>query len=294
MLVLTGDPDTWLAAIERTARDLGEVLEQTVVLADVRLAVQASIGIAVSPWHGDTVDELLARADVALYQAKKDRGGWTLYEPLHDTHSPERLALLGELRDGIDQNQLRVYYQPKCVTGSRALHSVEALVRWQHPTRGLLYPDVFIPFAESTGIITQLTFAVLDAAVRQGRTWLDEGRPLPIAVNLSARLLSDSHLVDKVTAVLTAHGLPGELLTLEVTESTIMNDPPRATANLARLRALGIRLAIDDYGKGYSSLAYLRELDADELKIDRSFIQGLRAGERARALPRPCRAGASS
>ena len=275
MLHLGGPEAGWTAKIGRAARSLKEALEETVVLADVRLSVQASIGVAVSPWHGDTVDELLARADVALYLAKKDRDGWVLYEPQHDTHSPERLALLGELRDGIDQDQLLVYYQPKCAAGTRRLHSVEALVRWQHPTRGLLAPDVFISVAESTGIITQLTVAVLDIAVAQGRAWLDAGRPIPIAVNLSARLLSDSQLFDKVRSVLVAHDLPAELLTLEVTESTIMNDPPRATANLARLRALGVRLSIDDYGTGYSSLSYLQQLDADELKIDKSFIRHL-------------------
>jgi len=278
MLDLEGPESSWTDTIARTARALKEALEETVVLADVRLSVQASIGVAVAPWHADTVDEVLARADVALYSAKKERDGWVLYEPLNDTHSPERLALLGELRDGIDQDQLLVYYQPKCLTGSRALHSVEALVRWQHPTRGLLAPDVFIPVAESTGIITQLTVAVLDSAVRQARAWLDAGRRIPVAVNLSARLLSDSHLVDKVQAVLAAHALPPELLTLEVTESTIMNDPPRASANLARLRAVGVRLAIDDYGTGYSSLSYLQQLDPDELKIDKSFIRGLSDG----------------
>jgi len=276
MLELDGLEVEWADAVARAAHLLREALQETVVLADVRLSVQASIGVAVSPWHGDTVSELLARADVALYTAKKDRDGWVMYEPLHDTHSPERLALLSELRDGIDENQLVVYYQPKCSAATRRLHSVEALVRWQHPTRGLLAPDVFIPVAESTGIITPLTIAVLDAAIRQGRAWLDAGRAIPVAVNLSARSLSDSHLSERVNAVLLAHGLPARLLTLEVTESTIMADPPRATANLARLRALGVRLAIDDYGTGYSSLTYLQQLDADELKIDKSFIFGLR------------------
>ena len=272
---LAAAQDRWAQLLGRVADAIGASLGETVVLADVRLAVQASIGIAVSPWHGDRFDDLVARADVAMYAAKKAHGGWLLYEPDQDSHSAERLALLSELRDGIERGELTVAYQPKCDARTRRLYGVEALVRWQHPVRGLLTPDQFIDVAESTGVITQLTLAVLDQAVRQAREWMDRGRPVPVAVNLSARLLTDLHLPALVARILTAHGVPGDLLTLEVTESTIMNDPTRATAICAEVRALGVGLAIDDYGTGYSSLSYLCRLQADELKIDKSFVRGL-------------------
>jgi diguanylate cyclase (GGDEF)-like protein len=272
---LAGPQDQWTAQFTHVVEALRAALERTVVLAEVRLAVQASIGVAVAPWHGTSMDDLLARADVAMYAAKKDHRGWMLYDPAQDTHSPERLALLSELRDGIDHDELVLVYQPKCDTHTGGLHSVEALVRWQHPTRGLLTPNHFVAMAESTGIITQLTLAVLDKAIAQARAWLTDGRPIPVAVNLSARHLTDGQLPRQVQDLLLAHGLPGHLLTLEVTESAVMNDPTRAIAILTELRTLGIRLAIDDYGTGYSSLTYLRQLGADELKIDKSFIQAL-------------------
>ena len=277
LAALDGAARTWAGQVADLAGAISAELGQTVVLADVRLAVQASIGIAIAPWHGITVDDLVAKADVAMYAAKKQHQGWALYDASQDSHSPERLALLGELRDGIEQGQLVVAYQPKCDARTRRLHSVEALVRWQHPVRGLLTPNHFIDVAESTGIISQMTLAVLDEAVRQARLWLDAGRPIPVAVNLSARLLTDLQLPVAVDAILRNHGLPGELLTLEVTESSIMNDPTRATAICVALRALDVRLAIDDYGTGYSSLSYLFQLQADELKIDRSFVSKLTA-----------------
>jgi diguanylate cyclase (GGDEF)-like protein len=273
--VLSGTPSTWRDQIAALAETIRLTLGQAVVLADVRLAVEASLGVAIAPWHGATVDELLAKADVAMYAAKKQRSGWLIYESELDTHSPERLALLGELRDGIDAGQLVLAYQPQCDTQTRQVHSVEALVRWQHPSRGLLSPCHFIDIAESTGMITELTMDVLEQAVRQAGAWRDAGRPLAVAVNLSARLLTDLQLPEAVERILAAHNLPGELLTLEVTESTIMNDPSRAITICRSLRALGVRLAIDDYGTGYSSLSYLCQLDADELKIDKSFIQRL-------------------
>jgi diguanylate cyclase (GGDEF)-like protein len=272
---LRGAGDAWTTQVASLAETISRELGHTVVLADVRLAVEASIGVAVAPWHGTAVDELMAKADVAMYTAKKQRAGWAMYDAGQDSNSPERLALLSELRDGIEQGQLKVVYQPKCHADDGRLHSVEALVRWQHPVRGLLTPNHFIDVAESTGIISPLTLVVLEEAVRQAREWLDAGRCIPVAVNLSARLLTDLELPLTVEHILRAHGLPAELLTLEVTESTIMNDPTRAGVICAKLRALGVRLAIDDYGAGYSSLSYLCNLEANELKIDKSFIAKL-------------------
>jgi diguanylate cyclase (GGDEF)-like protein len=282
LVALAAPQERWRDLLDGVARGIGASLGETVVLADVRLAVEASIGISVSPWHGSRFDELVAKADVAMYAAKKGHEGWVLYEPDQDSHSTERLALLSELRDGIERGQLTVAYQPKCDTRTRRVSAVEALVRWQHPVRGLLTPNHFIDVAESTGVITDLTLAVLDEAVRQAREWMDRGRAMPVAVNLSARLLTDLHLPTLVQRILDTHGLPGELLTLEVTESTIMNDPTRATDICAQVRALGVRLAIDDYGTGYSSLSYLCRLEADELKIDKSFVQGMSGDDGAR------------
>jgi predicted signal transduction protein with EAL and GGDEF domain len=235
-----------------------------VTLAGVRLEVRGSIGIALAPDHGHDGDELLARADVAMYQAKGRDSAWAVYDPAEDRHTPERLALLTEMRHGLERHgEFFLHYQPKCDARTGDVTGVEALVRWAHPTRGTLPPDEFIPIAETTELMTALTLTVLEQAVRDGREWLDGGRRLAVAVNLSVRHLTDQHLPEQVDAVLRRHGLPPELLTLEVTESTVMNDPIRAAAVLARLRESGVRVAIDDYGTGYSSLAYLKRLAID-------------------------------
>jgi diguanylate cyclase (GGDEF)-like protein len=263
---------TLRADVLSLVRRLRAALREPITLSGVRLDVQASIGIAYAPEHASTIDELLSRADVALYAAKEDRGGWRTYDPEQDGHSPERLALLGELRDGLERGELVLHFQPKCEARRGELTGAEVLVRWQHPVRGLLMPDDFIPIAENTGLITDLTLQVLDRAVQQACTWLAEGRPLGVAVNVSARHLTDLDLPVRVKEVLDRHGLPAALLTLEVTESTIMADPSRAVHVLDLLRELGVRIAVDDYGTGYSSLAYLKRLRVDELKIDKSFI----------------------
>ena len=250
-------------------------LRDPITVAGVRLDVQASLGIAVSPEHGTGLSQLMARADVAMYAAKAQRAGWAVYDPELDENTPQRLALMAELRDGIGRGELVLHYQPKCATRSGEVIGAEALVRWQHPTRGLLMPNQFIPVAENTGMISLVTLDVLETAVRQARVWLDGGRRLGVAVNLSVRHLTDLDLPRQVEATLLRHGVPAELLTLEVTESTIMNDPSRAVLVLSGLRELGVRIAVDDYGTGYSSLAYLKRLAVDELKIDMSFVLGM-------------------
>ena len=261
------------------AERLSRVLNAPTILAGVRVDVQASIGIALAPLHGNDIDELLARADVALYAAKEARGNWSFYDPSRDEHTPERLGLLAELRDGMERGELVLHYQPKCEARSGQVVGMEALVRWQHPRRGLLTPEDFIPVAEQTGLIATLTLVVLEEAAAQLRRWLDAGLRLHVAVNLSVRHLTDLSLPGQVEQILQAHRVPPELMTLEVTESTIMNDPTRAVRVLALLRALGVRIAVDDYGTGYSSLAYLKRLAVDELKIDKSFIIGMLDGE---------------
>ena len=264
---LEGVPDAQLLA-ER----LVDALAESFSLDGVRLDVQASIGIALSPEHGLDPAMLLQRADVALYAAKEHRGCFAFYAPESDLHSVEKLALLGELREGISAGQLVVHYQPKCDAATGLLVGLEALVRWQHPVRGLVYPDTFIPIAENTGLIGALTLEVLEQALRTARDLRDEGSPLGVAVNLSVRVLTDLELPSKVAGLLGRWGVPPEALTLEVTETSIMVDPVRTIAVLGLLRDLGVSLSIDDFGTGYSSLAYLRRLEANELKIDKSFV----------------------
>jgi EAL domain-containing protein (putative c-di-GMP-specific phosphodiesterase class I) len=214
----------------------------------------------------------MQRADVALYAAKEHRGTYAFYSPDRDQHSVEKLALLGELREGVNAGQLRVYYQPKCDAGTGALVGLEALVRWQHPTRGLMLPDDFIPIAENTGLIGALTLEVLDQSLRFARKLRDAGKPLGVAVNISVRCLTDLELPRQIAGLLGRWGVPPEYLTLEVTETTIMVDPTRTMTVLGLLRDLGVSLSIDDFGTGYSSLAYLKRLEAHELKIDKSFV----------------------
>jgi diguanylate cyclase (GGDEF)-like protein len=251
------------------------VLREPFFVDGVRLQTQASIGIAVWPDHGADVETLVQRADVALYTAKEERGCWSMYSPESDRYTPERLALLGELRAGLETGQLVVFYQPKSDAKTGIVVGVEALARWQHPTRGLLPPDEFIPLAENTGLIGDLTIEVLRQALGQVRAWHREGMRIGVSVNLSVRQLTDMTLPRDVAALLADFHLPASVLTLEVTETTIMADPSRTLHVLRMLADIGIDLSIDDFGTGYSSLAYLRRLQADELKIDKSFVMGM-------------------
>ena len=257
---------------EMVAQRLVTALMQPFTIDGVRLDVQASVGIALAPDHGRDGPMLMQRADVALYAAKEHRGTFAFYSPDRDSHSVQKLALLGELREGVTNGQLRVFYQPKCDAATGALLGVEALVRWQHPTRGLVFPDDFIPIAENTGLIGALTLEVLDQSLRFARRLRDAGTPLGVAVNISVRCLTDLELPRQVAGLLGRWGVPPESLTLEVTETTIMVDPTRTMTVLGLLRDLGVSLSIDDFGTGYSSLAYLKRLEAHELKIDRSFV----------------------
>src|SRR3954447_22069271 len=250
-------------------------LREPFTIDGVRLDVQASIGIALSPQHGSDVETLIQRADVALYTAKEQRGCWAMYSPESDQYTVERLALLGELRAGLECGQLVVYYQPKSDARTGVVVGMEALARWRHPARGLLPPDEFIPLAENTGLIGELTFEVLRQALNQVRAWQRAGMRLGVSVNLSARQLTDLDLPRDVEALLRDYGLPPAMLTLEVTESTIMADPSRTLTILRLLAELGVCLSIDDFGTGYSSLSYLKRVDAHELKIDKSFIMGM-------------------
>src|SRR5439155_3567386 len=214
----------------------------------------------------------LRRADIAMYVAKRGDSDFAVYSPDQDEHSPSRLALMGELRQAIEESQLVLHYQPKVELRSGEVVGVEALVRWQHPRLGLLQPDRFMPLAEHTGLVRPLDRWVLETAVRQCREWRDQGLRLTAAINLSMRTLHDRELPDFVALILNRQGLEASAIQVEITESTLMANPELAVEVTTRLASMGVRLAIDDFGTGYSSLAYVRRLQAAEIKIDRSFV----------------------
>ncbi len=269
-----------------TARRLRAALDRPFEIEGVTLDVEASIGVVVSGLHGTDPATLMKRADVAMYTAKQQGQGVATYTETRDQHSPERLAMLGQLRRGMDGGELFLQYQPKYDLQQGRAVGAEALLRWRHPERGLVPPGEFIPFAEQTGLIGPLTLYVLDLALAQVRLWLDAGQRIPVAVNISARNLLDERFAEQVTLALQAHRVPAELMELELTESAIMLEPRRAHELLGVLRRLGVRLAIDDFGAGYTSLAQLMNLPVTSLKIDRSFITALDTDADARPIVR--------
>jgi diguanylate cyclase (GGDEF)-like protein len=253
----------------------------------VGLDVEASVGIALSPWHGTDTEELLRNADIAMYVAKELKAGAVVFEPEEHQTAPSRLTVLGDLRSALERDgELFLQYQPKFTLDGERIEGAEALLRWQHPQRGPIPPAEFIPVAEGTGIILRLTERVLDMALGQLRRWRDAGVAVPVAVNLSTRCLLDAGLPDLVERLLAEHGVPASLLRLEVTESAVMGDASRCLEVLQRLHDLGVRLSIDDFGTGYSSMAYLRRLPVDELKIDRSFVLGMTTAQQDAVLVR--------
>jgi diguanylate cyclase (GGDEF)-like protein len=238
----------------------------------VDLDVEASIGVVISGEHGLDPVTLMQHADIAMYIAKREHLGVFAYDPSVDGHSATKLAMVGDLRRGLRRGELVLHYQPKVNISTGDLVGAEALVRWQHPEHGLLSPDDFIPMAERTGLINPLTRQIVDSALAQARVWLDAGRPLPIAVNLSARNLHNERFAAQVDELLAVHDVPPHLLEFEVTESAIMIDEVRACQMLEKLVDLGIRLSLDDFGAGYTSLSQLKALPISEIKIDRSFV----------------------
>jgi diguanylate cyclase (GGDEF)-like protein len=264
------------------ANRLRQAIAEPFEVAGVSLEVQVSVGIVIAPDDGQDVETLLRRADVAMYAAKRAHAP-QLYAPELDDNSPLRLALVGELRHALETRELTVYYQPQLEFGSGEISGVEALVRWQHPTRGFLAPDEFLPTAEHAGLIRDLTRYVLHETLRQCRVWQNKGRRLEVAINVSDRDLVDTRFPDEVRAALGEHGIDPACLQLEITEGTILADGARSAVVLERLDALGVRIAIDDFGIGYSSLAHLRRLPVDVLKIDRGFVMGMQT-ERADAV----------
>jgi len=271
--------------VEAIPRDLLALLDRPLMVEGQRLNVAASIGVVHYPADGTNADSLLRHADVAMYVAKRSHTGFANYDAAQDEHTPERLALVGELRQAIEQNELTLAYQPQIAVDSDLVTGVEALVRWAHPRRGMVPPTEFVAIAEHTGLIEPLTRCVLRGAMQQCRTWLDHGLHLPVSVNVSATDLQVG-FARVVEELLAAHGLGADCLRLEITEGAVMVDRERARGVLQELRTLGVRVSVDDYGTGYASLAYLGELPIDELKIDRSFIVELTRSAASLAIVR--------
>jgi diguanylate cyclase (GGDEF)-like protein len=268
------------------AESLLTVITRPFELNERSVSIGASVGIAVLPQHGPDADTLLRCADVAMYVAKRSGQGVAVYSPEQDQHSLSRLVLIADLREAIDRDELTLAFQPLVDCREQRAVGVEALVRWSHPKHGLIPPDQFVPLAEQTGLITRMSRWVLRSAVRQHCEWRRVGLCIPVSVNLSMRDLHDPGLPDSVRALLEEFGAGAESLRVEITESSLMLDPRRALQTLVQLREFGVQASIDDFGTGYSSLAYLKQLPAQELKIDRSFVRDLSVDDNDLAIVR--------
>ena len=264
-----------LADARAVAARVLKSLETPISLEDQTVDLGAGIGIAGYPEHGSDVETLLSRAEIAMYAAKKTGNEAVVYDPILDKGSQQSLSMLSELRSALEREEFRLYVQPKISMASGAVIGLEALVRWQHPEKGMIYPDSFIPFAEKTGFIRMLTRWVLDKSAALCHDLESQGIYLKISANLSTRDLLDQNLPLKFAEILARHKVRPASFCLEITESAIMDDPVRAQLTLEGLHAMGVELSIDDFGTGYSSLAYLKRLPVDELKIDKSFVMNM-------------------
>lgn len=276
------------AAVE-TARRLREEVQGPFEVGGVAVSLSAAVGVVTHPDFAADADELLKRADGATRQAKDSADGVQLYHAGLESESLRRIGLAADLRKALDRGRLEVHFQPKVrldreLDADGAVVGAEALVRWSHPTYGAVAPEEFIPIAASTGQLGRLTDTVLDEALRRSAEWAGEDGPLPMSVNLSPRTLSDNEFPDRVAALLERHGVPGDRLTFEITEDDVVSGEPRLTPALERLHEMGVRLSVDDFGAGYSSLAYLRRLPVQEIKIDLRFVQGMATDDDDRAI----------
>jgi diguanylate cyclase (GGDEF)-like protein len=282
LMLLEGDPDEGSAAI--VAQRLLQSLSQPVSLGDRDVSVSCSIGIVFYP-DGATPSKLIAHADAAMYAAKRAGGStFCFFEPSMDADARDQVELLRDLRQAIEQRQLELHYQPKIDAKSGQITAAEALLRWKHPTRGLIGPATFIPIAERFGLIGNLGNWVIEEVCRQAREWRDKGLRMRVAMNLSVHQMRQDDLVERIEGALKRHRIDPSLLTCEITESVAMEDTRTTQAAFKALGRAGIHLSIDDFGTGYSSLSYLRQLPAEELKIDRSFVLDLASSADARAI----------
>jgi diguanylate cyclase (GGDEF)-like protein len=277
--VLPGEDTSDSEELEAIAGTLISCVQQPVLVDEMTLEVGVSIGVARFPRDGEDPHSLLRSADVAMYAAKEAHAGCKVYAAALDRHSVRRLSVLSEFRRALDADEIVVFYQPIMHMDGASVHGAEALVRWQHPELGLLPPSDFIGIVEQTGLIGPLTRHVLERAIAQCAGWRRAGRDLSVSVNLSVRNLLDPEVPGAIGDLLALYGLAPEALQLEITESMLMSDPDRSLVTLTRLAQLGVGLSVDDYGTGYSSLANLRRLPIDELKIDRSFVSPMLSDE---------------
>ncbi|RUM39085.1 MAG: GGDEF-domain containing protein [Desulfobulbus sp.] len=244
-------------------------------ISGMSLDLQASMGIALCPDHGKDVDTLIQRAEVAMYAAKQQKNGYAVYSKNLDRFSPKRLTLMGELRQALQRDELVLYYQPQIDLKTRTVKQAEALIRWEHPVHGLLPPNEFIKLAERTGLIKDLTNWVLDESISQILKWEQQDFPMTLAVNISPSCLLNTDLPEIIIGSLGSHNLGRSMLTIEITETSIIQDPELASEVLNRLKKLGADISIDDFGTGYSSLALLKKLPVSEMKIDKSFVMDM-------------------
>lgn len=273
-------------AARRLALRVLAALAAPLELSGLLLDTHPSIGITFYPGHGDDAEALLRRAVVANFHARQTGSGYAFYAGGLDSDCAQRLALMGELRRAIDGDELRLFCQPKVEIRSGRICGAEALVRWEHPQRGMIDPGQFIKLAESAGLITPLTYWVLGAALRQSYAWHGAGLAVPLAVNLSPHDLRDPQLLDRIGGALATWGAQPDWIQFEITEGALMEDPAVASSMLGRLKDLGVELFIDDFGTGYSSLAYLQKLPVDSIKIDQSFVAGMANDEDSAVIVR--------
>ena len=271
---------------KKFAQEIMDLFEQPLCVDNITIDISVSIGIACCPDHADTVDLIVQRASIAALHAQDALGNISLYDQNIDKYDPDQLSLMGDLRKSLEEGDVKFYYQPKIDLRLGHITHVEALVRWIHPERGFIPPDEFIGMAEQTGHIHHLTMWGLDEAIKQSRAWADEGIDLKVAINLSARDLSNRKLPEIIIKLLEKYRVPRSRLVLEVTESAIMQDPEMAMGVLNALDQHGLLLSIDDYGTGQSSMAYLKKLPVKELKIDKSFVLDLANNEEDEILVR--------
>ena len=257
------------------AKKILAAIKKPMLVAGQSIEVSASLGIALFPEHGNTAEVLLRNADAAMYEAKRTQAGYTIYNINLNQHAKDRMRLQGELRTAIENNELVLHYQPKIDFASARISGVEALVRWQHPTRGLLFPDAFIELAEATGQIKALTLVVLRKALDQSETWYRSGLNLTVAVNISSLSIQDPEFPDQLSDLLKSVNIPISQLELEITETAVMTGTVRAVECIKRLNQLGLQIAIDDFGTGYSSMSRLKELLVAQIKIDKSFVKDM-------------------
>lgn len=272
-------PRSSLMQAETLCRKAVEAFEIPFVIEGNNLSLGISMGLVESPMHGDDVNILVQRADIAMYIAKRNNSGFAVYDPEQDTHSVGRLALMTEFREAIERQSLSLLYQPKIRFDTNEIVGAEALLRWDHPTRGIIMPDEFIPLAEQTGLIKPLTSWVLDKAVQQCMDWKHIWPDFNMAINLSVQNLLDITLLEQVRELISTNKMYASCLTMEITESDIMIDPIRAREILESLNMMGIKISIDDFGTGYSSLSYIKQLPVEEIKIDKSFVMEMVSDE---------------